>query len=48
MAYVADYDPEADAVPDESDQSGSESSDNEAAGTEHYEAVGYAMPQLTP
>ncbi|KAI0871737.1 apoptosis-antagonizing transcription factor [Hypoxylon argillaceum] len=35
-----DYDPEADAVPDESDQSGSESSDNEAAGTEHYEAVG--------
>ncbi|KAI1123545.1 apoptosis-antagonizing transcription factor [Nemania abortiva] len=35
-----DYDPEAEAVPDESDQNSDESSDNEAAGTEHYEAVG--------
>ncbi|KAI0548201.1 apoptosis-antagonizing transcription factor [Xylaria curta] len=37
---VKDYDPEADVVPDESDQSGDESSDNEVAGTEHYETVG--------
>ncbi|KAI0184950.1 transcription factor AATF/Che-1 [Xylaria flabelliformis] len=35
-----DYDPEADAVPDESDRSSDESSDNEVAGTEHYEVVG--------
>ncbi|KAJ8126469.1 hypothetical protein O1611_g7168 [Lasiodiplodia mahajangana] len=35
-----DYDPEADAVPDESDQSSDDNSENEAAGTEHYEAVG--------
>lgn len=38
-----DYDPEADVVPDESDQSSDESSDNEVAGTEHYEPVGYAI-----
>ncbi|KAJ8109058.1 hypothetical protein ONZ43_g6245 [Nemania bipapillata] len=38
-----DYDPEADAVPDESDQNSDDSSDNEPAGTEHYEAVGYVI-----
>ncbi|KAI0453819.1 TRAUB-domain-containing protein [Xylaria acuta] len=37
---VKDYDPEADVVPNESDQSSDESSDNEVAGVEHYEAVG--------
>ncbi|KAI0103989.1 apoptosis-antagonizing transcription factor [Nemania sp. FL0031] len=34
-----DYDPEADAVPDDSEQSSDDNSENEAAGTEHYEAV---------
>ncbi|KAI0466559.1 apoptosis-antagonizing transcription factor [Xylaria cf. heliscus] len=37
---VKDYDPEADVVPDESDRSSDEGSDNEVAGTEHYETVG--------
>ncbi|KAF2966787.1 hypothetical protein GQX73_g6772 [Xylaria multiplex] len=37
---VKDYDPEADVVPNHSDQSSDESSDNEPAGTEHYVAVG--------
>ncbi|KAI1175624.1 apoptosis-antagonizing transcription factor [Nemania sp. FL0916] len=35
-----DQDPEAEAVSDEGDQSSDDSSDGEAAGTEHYEAVG--------
>jgi hypothetical protein len=43
IACVEDYDPEADAVPDESDRSSDDNSDNEAAGTEHYEAVEYAI-----
>ncbi|KAI0536391.1 apoptosis-antagonizing transcription factor [Xylaria digitata] len=37
---VKDYDPEADAVPSDSDQSSDENSDNEPAGTEHYVTVG--------
>ncbi|KAI1292448.1 apoptosis-antagonizing transcription factor [Xylaria venustula] len=37
---VKDCDPEADAVPSDSDQSADESSDNEPVGTEHYVAVG--------
>ncbi|KAI0407277.1 apoptosis-antagonizing transcription factor [Xylaria palmicola] len=37
---VKDYDPEADVVPEESDRSSDEGSDNEAAATEHYVAVG--------
>ncbi|KAI0442747.1 apoptosis-antagonizing transcription factor [Xylaria telfairii] len=37
---VKDHDPEADVVPDESDQSSDEGSGNEVAGTEHYEPVG--------
>jgi hypothetical protein len=45
MLTFADYDPEDNVVVENSeDQSGSEDSDDDRVGTEHYVEVGYDAP----
>jgi len=40
---MADFDPEEDVPEQDSDDSGSEDSDDGLGGTEHYAQVGYVM-----